>query len=211
MTPWRAATVTVRAILLGAHPRGMLSARFGAGRAASPGAGRNGSVSTLGDRGAGTNVGDRARSGGAGASRVKVRVLVLERSERPMSTQLNLDGDAREAMDFSAQVFGGTVTFNTCGEFDDPDAPGPTGSCTRRWRRPRGADTPPEESMDRGNDVSMSVSGDDEAELRGYWDALSDGGQLTLELEPQMWGDVFGMCVDRFGVSWIVNIAGDQA
>ncbi len=65
--------------------------------------------------------------------------------------------------------------------------------------------------MDRGNDVSMSVSGDDEAELRGYWDALSDGGQLTLELEPRMWGDTFGMCVDRFGVSWIVNIAGDQA
>ncbi len=56
----------------------------------------------------------------------------------------------------------------------------------------------------------MSLSGDDEAELRGYWDKLSEGGTVTLALEKQMWGDVFGMCVDRFGTAWMVNIAQPQ-
>ena len=32
-----------------------------------------------------------------------------------------------------------------------------------------------------------------------------------MPLEKQMWGDVFGMVVDRFGVNWMVNIAQPQA
>ena len=54
-------------------------------------------------------------------------------------------------------------------------------------------------------------SGDDEDELSGYWNKLIDGGTAALPLEKAPWGDSFGMCVDRFGVSWMVNIAGDQA
>jgi len=61
-----------------------------------------------------------------------------------------------------------------------------------------------------GSTISVSLSGDDEAELRGYWDKLTDGGQVTLQLEKQMWGDVFGMVVDRFGIAWMVNIAQAQ-
>jgi PhnB protein len=57
----------------------------------------------------------------------------------------------------------------------------------------------------------VSLSGDDDAELRGYLERLSDGGTVTLALERQMWGDEFGMCVDRFGVSWMVNIAQPQS
>ncbi|MCW2522417.1 MAG: phnB, partial [Frankiales bacterium] len=52
-----------------------------------------------------------------------------------------------------------------------------------------------------------SLSGDDEGELRGYWDKLSDGGTVSVPLEKQMWGDVFGQCEDKFGVKWMVNIA----
>jgi PhnB protein len=57
-----------------------------------------------------------------------------------------------------------------------------------------------------GGAITISLSGDDEAELRGYWDGLSDGGTVTLPLERQMWGDLFGQCTDRFGVNWMVNI-----
>lgn len=62
----------------------------------------------------------------------------------------------------------------------------------------------------QGN-ISISLSGDDGAELRGYWDGLADGGHVDMPLEQQMWGDTYGMVTDRFGVSWMVNIAGSQA
>jgi len=60
-----------------------------------------------------------------------------------------------------------------------------------------------------GNNISNSLSGDDEAELKKYWEQLSDGGTVTMPLEKQMWGDTFGMCIDKFGISWMVNIAGE--
>jgi PhnB protein len=55
--------------------------------------------------------------------------------------------------------------------------------------------------------MSVSVSGDDDAELHGYFDKLADGGNITVPLEKQMWGDVFGMLTDKFGITWLVNIA----
>ena len=55
---------------------------------------------------------------------------------------------------------------------------------------------------------AVSLSGDDEAELRGYWDKLSEGGQVTVPLEKQVWGDTFGMVTDRFGVGWMVTVPG---
>jgi PhnB protein len=59
--------------------------------------------------------------------------------------------------------------------------------------------------------MSMSLSGDNEAELTAYFEKLADGGIVTMPLEKAMWGDSFGMCTDRFGVQWLVNIAGQKA
>ncbi len=59
-----------------------------------------------------------------------------------------------------------------------------------------------------GDNFSLSLSGDDETELRGYWDKLSDGGTVAMPLEKAPWGDIFGMCTDRYGVPWMVNIGG---
>ena len=70
------------------------------------------------------------------------------------------------------------------------------------------ADMLPGETLRPGNNLAVSLGGDDTEELRGYWQALSDGGTVTVELATQPWGDEFGMCVDRFGTSWLVNIAG---
>ena len=69
------------------------------------------------------------------------------------------------------------------------------------------ADTP--NSMDHtpAAGFSVSLSGDDER-LRSYWDALSASGTTTVPLERAPWGDSFGMCTDRFGISWMVNITG---
>ena len=72
------------------------------------------------------------------------------------------------------------------------------------------SDAPPEMSISE-NSTSLSLSGDDADALRGYWDALAEGGQIVMPLERQMWGDDYGMLIDKFGTPWMVNIAGSGA
>ncbi|GGR97397.1 hypothetical protein GCM10010169_47450 [Micromonospora fulviviridis] len=62
-----------------------------------------------------------------------------------------------------------------------------------------------------GTTMAVSLSGDDADDLRRWWEQLADGGTVTMPLEKQMWGDEFGMCVDRFGTSWMVDIGQPQA
>jgi PhnB protein len=61
-----------------------------------------------------------------------------------------------------------------------------------------------------GTNITISLSGDDGDELRGYWSKLADSGEVQMPLEKQMWGDEFGTCVDRFGIAWMVNIGQPQ-
>jgi PhnB protein len=72
------------------------------------------------------------------------------------------------------------------------------------------ADTPTGMEYKEGASISMSLSGDNETELRGYWDKLSAGGKITMPLEKAPWGDTFGMLTDKFGINWMVNIAGQK-
>jgi PhnB protein len=73
-----------------------------------------------------------------------------------------------------------------------------------------GADTPNSMQLADGSNISISLSGDDETELRGYFDKLLDGGQIGVPMEKAPWGDIFGMLTDKYGVSWLVNVAGEQ-
>ncbi len=124
---------------------------------------------------------------------------------------------ARQAMEFYKDVFGGTLTMNTFGEYGDPNAPGADGIMHGQLETDKGftlmgADTPPGmEAKNPGDNITISLSGDDEQELRGYWDKLSQGGTVTLPLEKQMWGDLFGQCTDQFGIAWMVNISQPQS
>src|SRR5690606_28479097 len=73
-----------------------------------------------------------------------------------------------------------------------------------------GADVPSDQEYKPGNNIGVSVSGDDAEALRDYWARLSEGGTVVVPMERQLWGDEFGMCVDRFGVGWMVDIGGPQ-
>ncbi len=132
-----------------------------------------------------------------------------------LNPYISFPGTARDAMQFYENVFGGTLHLNTFGEFAG-DAPNPDNIMhgmleTDRGFTLMGADTPPGMEHQPGNNIAVSLSGDDDAELRGYWEQLSDGGTVTMPLEKQMWGDEFGMCVDRFGIPWMVNITQPQS
>jgi len=128
-----------------------------------------------------------------------------------LNPYVNFDGNAREAMEYYQGVFGGSLNINTFGEYGDADAPGADGVMHAQLENDEGftlmaSDLPPGTTMNAGDNMTISLSGDDGAQLRDYWNKLSDGGQVTMPLEKQMWGDEFGMCVDRFGVRWMVNI-----
>ncbi len=133
-----------------------------------------------------------------------------------LNPYLSFTDNARQAMEFHQSVFGGTLTMNTFAEFggqDSPDADKIMHSMleTDREFTLMGADTPTGMQHTPGNNITVSLSGDDAEELRKYWEKLSDGGTVSMPLETQMWGDEFGMCVDRFGVPWMVDIAPPQA
>lgn len=134
-----------------------------------------------------------------------------------MSTILNpylsFRDNARQAMEFYRSVFGGDLRLSTFAEYQASEDPSEQekimhGQLTSdNGMVLMGADTPNSMDYTPGTSHSVSLSGDDEAELRGYWDKLADGGTIAMPLEKAPWGDTFGMCTDKFGVSWLVNIS----
>ena len=137
-----------------------------------------------------------------------------------MGTKLNpylgFRDNAREAMEFYHSVFGGDLTLSTFGEnqaSQDPDEQDHIMHgmlVTDNGLTLMGADTPKSMSYTPGDNYSVSLSGEDEDELRRYWDGLSAGGKVAMPLEKAPWGDVFGMCADKFGVNWLFNVNGAQ-
>jgi PhnB protein len=131
-----------------------------------------------------------------------------------LNPYLNFRGTAREAMDFYRSVFGGELTRTTFAEGGVPHDPAERDQIMHSQLETDGgltlmaSDVPSSMNLNAGNNFSVSLSGDDEAELRGFWDKLSEGASVTTPLDRAPWGDSFGMLVDRYGVNWLVNIAG---
>lgn len=133
-----------------------------------------------------------------------------------LNPYLSFKDTAREAMEFYRDVFGGELEINTFGEYGDHSAPEADLVMHAMLETPAGftlmaSDTPPGMELREGSQITISLSGDEGDELRAYWEKLSGSGTVTMPLERQMWGDEFGACTDRFGIAWVVNIAGDAA
>ena len=130
-----------------------------------------------------------------------------------LNPYISLPGTAAEALEFYREVFGGSVDIMRFGQHGmaGPDADlvmhgqieTDAGYTLMVSDSPSFMDPPPPASS-----ISVSLSGDDADALRGYWERLSGSGTVSTPLEKQMWGDEFGQCTDRFGVAWLVNIAG---
>ncbi len=132
-----------------------------------------------------------------------------------MHTQLNpyvnFPGNAREAMGFYHSVFGGDLTIATFGEYGETDPAIADKVMHAMLRSPGGltlmaSDMAPGMEHQPGTNISVSLSGDDADELRGYWEKLATGGTVVMPLEKQLWGDEYGMLVDPFGIQWMIDI-----
>lgn len=133
-----------------------------------------------------------------------------------LNPYLSFRDNARAAMEHYQRVFGGDLRMNTFGEFGNPDPQVADLIMHAQLETDQGftlmaSDTPPGMEFTPGTTMAVSLSGDDADDLRRWWEQLADGGTVTMPLEKQMWGDEFGMCVDRFGTSWMVDIGQPQA
>ncbi|GLZ54907.1 VOC family protein [Actinomycetospora sp. NBRC 106378] len=131
-----------------------------------------------------------------------------------LNPYLHFGDSARAAMEFYRDVLGGTLNVMT---FGDMGAEGPEATQvmhaqleTEQGIVLMASDTPPGMDRPTGSGISVSLSGDQRDALRGYFERLAADGTVSVPLEKQMWGDEFGQCTDRFGVTWLVNIAQPQ-
>jgi len=133
-----------------------------------------------------------------------------------LNPYLSFSDNARQAMEYYQSIFGGKLDVSTFGEFGGADAATADKIMHAQLETDQGytimaSDTPPGMEHKPGGAITVSLSGDDGDALRGFWEKLSDGGTVQTPLEKQMWGDEFGMCVDKFGTPWMVNIGQPQS
>jgi PhnB protein len=134
-----------------------------------------------------------------------------------LNPSLNFRGQAREAMTFYHSVLGGQLDVMTFGDMGDMGGMGVAEDEAGQVMHSAltvsdsvllmGSDVPSHMEGDFPNG-QVSLSGDDDATLRAWFDGLSDGGTIGVPLEKAPWGDSFGQLTDKFGVSWLVNISG---
>lgn len=133
-----------------------------------------------------------------------------------LNPYVNFRGQAREAVTFYQSVLGGEVELSTFGELGMGDDPATKDLVMHSqlvaddfWLMV--SDAPPDQPTDDGSNNSISLSGDDDERLTRAYEGLVEGGRVIEPLARSPWGDKFGMLVDRFGVTWLVNISGPAA
>lgn len=133
-----------------------------------------------------------------------------------LNPYVSFKNNAREAMEFYKTIFGGKLTVSTFKEFHASQEASEDNLVMHSMLEASNgivimaSDTPNRMEYKPGNNISMSLSGENEEELRGYWNKLLEGGTQTMPLEKAIWGDTFGMLTDKFGINWLVNISGKK-
>ena len=140
-----------------------------------------------------------------------------------VSIYLNFMGNAEEAFNFYKSVFGGEFPYvGRFGEIppgEGPPMPEESKNKIMHISLPisketiiMGSDTGGEWAKDykAGNNFSISVNADTKEECEKIYNALSAGGVQTMPLAKTFWSEAFGMLTDKFGINWMVSIAGQM-
>jgi PhnB protein len=130
-----------------------------------------------------------------------------------LNPYLFFDGQCKEAMEFYKDVFGGELKIQTMGEVPEEirqqsGNPAPDrvmhAKLSAKTITIMGSDSP--KSSPKAAKIELSLTGDDEAEMKKIFDGLGQGGEVTMSLSKQFWNDTFGMLSDKYGIDWMVNI-----
>ena len=147
------------------------------------------------------------------------------------TTHLNFTGQAREALGFYRSVFGGELVVATYADMGMPaDLPGADGVVfgqvvSEGGFRVMAYDVPvhgrqdmPAPSTRRQDGLTLtgerffvSVRGGTAEEVAALWAGLAEGATVLEEFAPSAWSPGFGMLTDRFGVTWVLDVAAPYA
>ena len=128
-----------------------------------------------------------------------------------LNPYLNFKDNAREAMTFYHSILGGDITFSTFGEFNATEDPSEQDKIMHSMITApdgmvlMGADSPNHMGFNGHAGFGVTINGDEEERLAGYFEKLSEGGEVVMPFGPAPWGGIFGMCDDRYGISWLIN------
>lgn len=134
-----------------------------------------------------------------------------------LNPYISFKNNARQAMEFYKTIFGGKLSISTFKDFGMAHEPSEADLVMHSMLEApngiifMGSDTPKSMKYDDGARITMALNGDNDAELGDYFNKLAEGGQVAVPLNQAPWGDKFGMVIDKFGVSWMVNVAGKKA
>jgi len=126
---------------------------------------------------------------------------------------LNFRGDARAALELYRSVFGGDLVVTTYGEMGGPGLPDAGlvvwgQVAAENGFRVMAYDVPADRPWSPGDDpFFVSVRGDDVAEVTAFWERLADGATVLVPLASSAWAPAYGMLRDRFGVTWVLDVA----
>jgi uncharacterized glyoxalase superfamily protein PhnB/uncharacterized protein YndB with AHSA1/START domain len=155
------------------------------------------------------------------SAQIYIRQQLKTNNMSRVSTYLNFAGNTEEAFLFYRSVFGGEFHGKGIARFGDiPQQEGMPALSesdkklilhveleTLGGHILMGTDAP--ESMgfklQSGNNMHIHLEPDTRAQTKALFEALSAGGQVTMELQDMFWGAYYGSCTDKFGVQWMVN------
>jgi PhnB protein len=131
------------------------------------------------------------------------------------TTHLNFRGNAGAALAFYQAAFDGQLTMVTYGQAGQAERDDEAGHVmwgqvtTDSGFRVIAFDVPASRPWHPGeNAVFVAVAGSSAADITGPWDKLMEGGAVLQPLAPAQWSPLYGMLTDRFGITWIISVAG---
>ena len=132
---------------------------------------------------------------------------------------LNFAGNTEEAFNFYKSIFGGEfLNVNRFGENTDPSIPETLKDKILHITLPigdsllMGSDAPEEMgfTINQGNNSHIMISPGSREETKRIFDALSEGGEIEMDLQDMFWGDYYGSFTDKFGIKWMLNYSKTQ-
>jgi PhnB protein len=132
-----------------------------------------------------------------------------------LTPYIHFNGDCAEAMKFYQSVLGGKLDSQTYAETGMP-TPDPHKQKIIHSYLNNGTlsfmagDAPPGRKVAIGDNIHMSIVGNDRELLTSIFSRLSEGGSVTMPLAKQFWGDIYGQLRDKFGIHWMVNISSGE-
>jgi PhnB protein len=124
---------------------------------------------------------------------------------------LNFNGNAAEALVFYSKALNGAIEFQqTFGE-SPMEVPAEAKNHIMHATFKAGdltfmvSDCMPGQEATAGTNISLSLNFTNADSIKNTFDALSEGGTVTMELQDTFWGARFGMLKDRYGFHWLCN------